>query len=140
MTAPKFLLVIAALFSHVSAWGPSSRTFSRYSTKLRYTGTGSARCGVFDLKGKMLASASKAIATYQPEGMPELYEQVHPPLFFFSISTTYNILVVSGVMYYASQDFLSKYFFLCFLARHSSILLLKCCLFVFSSILLSTVF
>jgi hypothetical protein len=103
-------------------------------------GTGSARCGVFDLKGKMLASASKAIATYQPEGMPELYEQVHPPLFFFSISTTYNILVVSGVMYYASQDFLSKYFFLCFLARHSSILLLKCCLFVFSSILLSTVF
>lgn len=81
----KKLLVLACAINHVCAWGPvpSTSTFSRYSTKLRYSvgidvGTGSARCGVFDLQGKMLGSASKAIATYQPEGMPELYEQVPP--------------------------------------------------------------
>jgi hypothetical protein len=35
-------------------------------------GTGSARCGVFSLDGKLLGSHSIEIQTFQPEGMPDL--------------------------------------------------------------------
>jgi len=38
-------------------------------------GTGSARCGVFSLEGKLLGSHSVEIQMFQPEGMPDLYEQ-----------------------------------------------------------------
>jgi hypothetical protein len=35
-------------------------------------GTGSARCGVFTLDGKLLGSKSIDIKMFQPEGMPDL--------------------------------------------------------------------
>lgn len=101
MAIKNIFVLLAILFNHVSAWrsAPSTSSFTRYSSKLRYSvgidvGTGSARCGVFDLKGKMMGSASKAIATYQPKGMPELYEQVH--IFVFILYKSVHYISMGG--------------------------------------------
>jgi FGGY-family pentulose kinase len=98
----KLLLCLVSLVS-VSAWTPlSTKGFSRMSTSLKYTvgidvGTGSARCGVFDKEGKMLGCSSKAITTFQPTGMPELYEQSSENIWSSVCEATKEAVKTSGV-------------------------------------------
>lgn len=60
-------------------------------------GTGSARAGVFDLDGKLLASAVHPVTMFRPEGEPDFYQQSSNDIWNAVCTATKNAVQEAGV-------------------------------------------